>query len=65
MEVVFVAWPSGWPAAGGRLGSERYLEYHYTDALVAGGGVPRATRTFRLRIEIEEPELTPRRPGPA
>jgi 1-acyl-sn-glycerol-3-phosphate acyltransferase len=51
-----------WVASGfgGRLSSEPYLERHYALMRWWLAVVFRvAARTFRLRIEIEEPELTP------
>jgi 1-acyl-sn-glycerol-3-phosphate acyltransferase len=51
-----------WVASGfgGRLSSEAYLDRHYALMRWWLAVVFRvATRTFRLRIEIEEPELTP------
>jgi 1-acyl-sn-glycerol-3-phosphate acyltransferase len=51
-----------WVASGfgGRLSSEEYLERHYALMRWWLAVVFRvAARTFRLRIEIEEPELTP------
>jgi 1-acyl-sn-glycerol-3-phosphate acyltransferase len=51
-----------WVASGfgGRLASEPYLERHYALMRWWLAVVFRvAARTFRLRIEIEEPELTP------
>ena len=51
-----------WVASGfgGRLSSEGYLDRHYALMRWWLGVVFRvASRTFRLRIEIEEPELTP------
>jgi 1-acyl-sn-glycerol-3-phosphate acyltransferase len=51
-----------WVASGfgGRLSSEEYLERHYALMRWWLAVVFRvATRTFRVRIEIEEPELTP------
>ena len=49
---------------GGRLSSEASLERHYALMRWWLGVVFRvATRAFRLRIEIEEPELTPEEAG--
>ena len=51
-----------WVASGfgGRLSSEAYLDRHYALMRWWLAVVFRvATRTFRLRVEIEEPELTP------
>ena len=51
-----------WVASGfgGRLASEAYLDRHYALMRWWLAVVFRvATRTFRLRIEIQEPELTP------
>ena len=55
-----------WVASGfgGRLSSEPYLERHYALMRWWLAVVFRvASRTFRLRIEIEEPELTPEEAG--